>query len=102
MTETKVVNNSEQSRYELRRDGELAGFVTYRERPGLIAFVHTETDNRLEGQGLGSKLVAGALDDVRERGLEVLPFCPFANSYIQRHPEYADLVPVAYREQFHL
>jgi predicted GNAT family acetyltransferase len=100
--ETKVVNNPEQSRYELRRGAELVGFVTYRERPGLIAFVHTETDNRLEGQGLASKLVAGALDDVRERELEVLPFCPFANSYIQRHPEYADLVPEAYRVQFHL
>jgi predicted GNAT family acetyltransferase len=100
--QTKVVNNPEQNRYELQRGEEMVGFVTYRERPGLIAFVHTETDNRLEGQGLASTLVAGALDDVRERGLEVLPFCPFANSYIQRHPEYADLVPAAYREQFHL
>lgn len=100
--ETKVVNSPEQNRYELRRGEEMVGFVTYRERPGLIAFVHTETDNRLEGQGLASALIAGALDDVRERGLEVLPFCPFANSYIQRHPEYADLVPAAYREQFHL
>lgn len=100
--QTKVVNNPEQNRYELRRDEELVGFVTYRERPGLIALVHTETDNRLEGQGLASALVAGALDDVRERGLEVLPFCPFANAFIQRHPEYADLVPAAYREQFHL
>jgi predicted GNAT family acetyltransferase len=102
MATTTVVNNPEQNRYELRRDDELVGFVTYRERPGLIAFVHTETDNRLEGQGLASQLVAGALDDVRGRGLEVLPFCPFANSYIQRHPEYADLVPEGYREQFHL
>lgn len=100
--QTKVVNSPEQNRYELRRGEEMVGFVTYRERPGLIAFVHTETDNRLEGQGLASTLVAGALDDVRERRLEVLPFCPFANSYIQRHPEYADLVPEAYREQFHL
>lgn len=99
---TRVVNNPELNRYELRLDDELAGFVTYRERPGLIAFVHTETDNRLEGQGLASQLIASALDDVRERGLEVMPFCPFANSYIQRHPEYADLVPAAYREQFHL
>lgn len=99
---TEVRNNPEQNRYELRIEDELAGFVTYRERPGLIAFVHTEVDNRLEGQGLAGQLVAGSLDDARGRKLEVLPFCPFANSYIQRHPEYADLVPEVHREQFHL
>ena len=99
---TEVRNNPEQHRYELRIDDELAGFITYRERPGLIAFVHTEVDNRMEGQGLASQLVSGALEDARERGLQVLPFCPFANSYIQRHPEYAELVPAANREQFHL
>lgn len=99
---TEVRNNPELNRYELRLDDELAGFVTYRERPGLIALVHTEVDNRLEGQGLASKLVAGALDDARARKLQVLPFCPFANSFIERHREYADLVPAAYREQFHL
>ncbi len=98
----EVRNNPELNRYELRLDDELAGFVTYRERPGLIALVHTEVDNRLEGQGLASKLVAGALDDARARRLQVLPFCPFANSFIERHREYADLVPAAYREQFHL
>ena len=99
---TEVRNNPELNRYELRIDDELEGFVTYRERPGLIALVHTEIDKRLEGQGMAGQLVAGALDDARRRELQVLPFCPYANSYIQRHPEYADLVPEANREQFHL
>ncbi len=99
---TEVRNNPEQNRYELRIDDELDGFVTYRERPGLIALIHTEIDNRLEGQGLAGQLVSGALEDARRRQLQVLPFCPFANSYIQRHREFADLVPEANREQFHL
>lgn len=99
---TEVRNNPDLNRYELRVDEELAGFVTYRERPGLIALVHTEVDKRLEGQGMAGQLVTGALDDARRRGLQVLPFCPFANSYIERHREYADLVPEANRHQFHL
>jgi uncharacterized protein len=99
---TEVRNNAELNRYELRIDDELEGFVTYRERPGLIALVHTEVDKRLEGQGMASRLVSGALEDARARGLQVLPFCPFANSFIQRHPEYAELVPEANRHQFHL
>ncbi len=99
---TEVRNNPDLNRYELRIDDELSGFVTYRERPGLIALVHTEVDKRLEGQGMAGQLVSETLDDARRRGLQVLPFCPFANSYIQRHPEYADLVPEANRHQFHL
>jgi predicted GNAT family acetyltransferase len=83
-------------------DGNLAGFAQYRSRPGLIAFIHTEVDEAHEGEGLGSKLVAYALDDARARGLEVLPFCPFVNAFLQRHPEYVDLVPESRREAFAL
>jgi uncharacterized protein len=95
-----VGDNPEQQRYEARVGGEVAGFVQYQAKPGLIAFVHTEVDDRFEGQGLGSKLIAFALDDARERGLAVLPFCPFVNGYIQRHREYLDLVPADRRAAF--
>ena len=89
-------------RYEIRADGVLAGFTQYREHPGLIAFMHTEIDERLEGQGLASKLIGAALEDARERGLAVLPFCPFVNDFIGRHREYATLVPEEYRPKFGL
>jgi uncharacterized protein len=36
--------------------------------------------------------VAGALDDIRERGLRLIPICPFVRSYLERHPEQADVV----------
>ena len=45
-----------------------------------------------EGHGVGSRLVQGALDDLRARGLAVVPLCPFVAGFIDRHPEYADLV----------
>jgi len=99
---TTIADNPEQQRYEIRVDGEVAGFVRYQAKPGQIAFIHTEVDDRFEGQGLGSKLIAFALDDARERGLAVLPFCPFVNGYIQRHGEYVDLVPEDRRAEFHL
>ena len=54
--------------------------------------MHTEVSPSLEGQGLGARLVAGALDDIRARGLRVVPICPFVRTYIRRHPDYADLV----------
>jgi predicted GNAT family acetyltransferase len=97
-----VANNPEEQRYEVRADGALAGSTVYRERPGLIVFVHTGIEPGFEGQGLASRLVRDALDDARERELQVLPFCPFVNGYVQRHREYADLVPDAFRARFGL
>jgi uncharacterized protein len=102
VVDTTITNNNAQERYEITADGEVAGFAEYRLRPGLIAFVHTEIDDRFGGHGLGGTLVASALDDARSQGLHVLPFCPFVNAYIKGHPEYTDLVPDGYREQFGL
>jgi predicted GNAT family acetyltransferase len=89
-------------RYEARVGDELAGFVQYRRRPGLIAFIHTEVDARYEGRGLASALIAGALDAARETGTAVLPFCPFVNGFVQRHREYVELVPAEHRGRFGL
>jgi len=97
-----VRDNRGAERYELVAGDAVLGIAEYRRRPGLIAFVHTEVDERVEGHGAGSRLARAALDDARARGLAVLPFCPFINGWIQRHAEYADLVPASYHEHFHL
>jgi uncharacterized protein len=98
----EVADAPDRDRYELSVDGEVVGSSIYRTRPGLIAFVHTEVDERFEGQGLGDRLIRFALEDARARGLAVLPFCPFVNAFIERHREFEALVPDAYREQFGL
>lgn len=87
-----VRQNLEEQRYEAIVDGRRAGFVTYDEKAGAIVFVHTEVDSAFEGQGVGGRLAAGALDDVRARGLSVVPQCPFIAEYIRRHPDYQALV----------
>jgi predicted GNAT family acetyltransferase len=99
-TAIAVTDHPDRERFEITADGELAGFTQYRRRPGLIAFVHTEIDPRYEGRGLASALIREALDASRDEGLAVLPFCPFVNAYIEKHPEYAELVPEAFREKF--
>jgi uncharacterized protein len=90
--ETRVVDNAGAQRYELWVGDTLAGQIVYRSREGALALIHTEVSEDFEGQGLGGKLVAGALDDLRERGLRVIPICPFVRSWLERHPEQADLV----------
>ena len=70
--------------------------------PGQISFVHTETDPAFSGRGLAKQLVTAALDDVRSRGLAVLPFCPYVKKFIAENPDYLDLVPAAQRGRFGL
>ena len=98
----EVADNPDEQRYEVHADGELAGFTTYHRRGERIALNHTEILDAFEGKGVGSALVARTLDDLRAHGLEVLPFCPFVRGYIERHPDYLDLVPEADRKRFRL
>jgi predicted GNAT family acetyltransferase len=89
-------------RFEVVVDGNVAGFVTYGMEGDALALQHTEVDDAYEGQGLGSVLVKAALDTARERGVGVLPYCPFVNAYLRRHRELVDLVPEAERARFGL
>ncbi len=90
--QVRVVDNPDASRYEAYVGERLAGSLVYRMQPSHIVLVHTEVDEEFEGAGVGSRLAAGALDDARARGLSVSPLCPFVVSYLERHPEYRDLV----------
>jgi predicted GNAT family acetyltransferase len=97
-----VTDNAERERYDVHQDGMFAGFAEYRRKGRLIAFIHTEVDQQFEGQGIGTALIQGALDDARAQELHVLPFCPFVRGYIERHQEYLDLVPESRRQDFDL
>jgi predicted GNAT family acetyltransferase len=93
MNNVEVRNNKTEYRYELWMNGELAGYTQYVMDRGRIAFLHTEVYDSYEGMGLGSRLARAALEDVRTRGLVVMPFCPFIAGFIERHlDEYGDLV----------
>jgi len=87
-----VTDVPDQHRFEVRLDGELAGFAVYHRRGGRIYLVHTEVDPAFEGKGMGSALAKGVLDAERATGEPVVPLCPFMRSYIDRHPDDAVLV----------
>ena len=94
MSDVDVRDNPSELQYEALRDGERVGPIRYRVEPGVVVLVHTEVDEAVEGTGVGSQLVRGALDDLRARDLRLVPLCPFVAAYLRRHPEYADLVGV--------
>ena len=90
MTET-VTDRSEGERFELAVDGAVA-FVDYRRSGDVLVLTHAEVPAHLEGRGVGSRLVGAVLDLVRSRGERVIPRCPFIAHYVERHPEYRDLL----------
>ena len=86
-----VTNNRAETQYELIVDGHKA-LAAYRLDPGRISFTHTEVPVELEGQGVGTRLIEGALAQVREEGLQVVPLCSFVRHYIDTHQEAQDLL----------
>ena len=87
-----VVDSFENSRYEILLGGEVAGMLHYRRHDGRVELAHTEIDQAFEGRGLAGRLAAAALTDARGRATPVSVTCPFVTGYVQRHPEYHDLV----------
>jgi NAD+ kinase len=87
-----VVDSFEQQRYEIVLGGEVAGVLHYRRHGDQVELMHTEIDQAFEGRGLGSRLAAGALEDARRRATPVKVTCPFVTGYLERHPEYSDLL----------
>src|SRR6266478_5381576 len=88
-----VRDNPKEFRYELLDErGAMIGEIRYVLEPGAVALVHTEVDPEFQGHGLASELVPGAMNDLRERGLKMIPVCPYVRSWLRRHPEQADLV----------
>lgn len=87
-----VRHNSSRCRYELELEGSVCGSASYVDAGDRQIFTHTEIDDSLEGQGLGSLLLRESLEDVRRRGKRVVAQCPFVAAYIERHPQWQELV----------
>jgi predicted GNAT family acetyltransferase len=97
---SSITDNEDRSRLELRVDGELAGWLDYRPAGESSIIAHTEVMNGHGGQGLGGVLVRRALEKARSEGKTVIATCPFALSYVDRHPELDEfLVPSARRRR---
>ncbi len=89
-------------RFELYEDGELAGFADTVLSGTVLAIPHTEVHPDRTGRGLAGELVQVVLDTARARGQRVLPQCPYVSAWIERHPEYVDLVPAERRGAYGL
>jgi uncharacterized protein len=98
----KIHDNRDRHRFELDLDDGTIAIAEYNLLRGKIVFTHTEVPPSHEGQGIGSALIRHALAAARERGLQVIPICPFFAAYIKKHAEEQDLLDPAYRRALNL
>ena len=89
---TRLVDNAELNRFEAWQGTDVAGFASYRVSGDSMVFTHTVVEPAFEGRGVGSALARFGLDEARSRGFAVDPVCPFIRLWIERHPDYLDLV----------
>jgi len=98
----RISHHPSSGHFIAQEEAQGAGFIEYKRRGDDIAILHTIVDPAFEGRGVGSALAKDALDTARQEGWGVLPYCPFIQAYIGKHPEYLDLVPAGRREAFGL
>ncbi len=89
--EYKVVHNKDQNRFEVEIDGMLS-MVNYTDRDGVLLVTHTGVPNELRNKGIAAEMTKALLEYVREKGYKVHPVCPYTRSYVERHPEYNDIL----------
>lgn len=90
--QVEVIRDSAEHRYVLNVDGQARGAAYYRDDGEHLVFTHTEIDAGLEGQGMGSRLARGALEDARLREKRIVTRCSFMAGYVDRHPQWQDLL----------
>ena len=95
----EIRDDAEETAYLVLVDGSAVGRAEYTTFENRRVFTHTEVDDAYSGKGLANRLVRFALDDMRQRGISIVPLCPFFAAYIRRHPEYDDLVDHALTSQ---
>lgn len=88
---TTIIHNEKNQRFELQQDGQTA-YLSYQVAGDKLVYDHTIVPSELGGQGIGSQLVKHALDYARDNGKKVVPTCSFVANYVQKHPEYQDIV----------
>lgn len=92
MSHVQVRRDAIGSRYVAEVDGAEVGFIDFFAGAGIVELIHTEVDEAHRGKGIASALVRHALDDIRAQSMQVIPICDYAQTWIEHHPDYVDLV----------
>jgi predicted GNAT family acetyltransferase len=89
-----VVHNAAASRFEAVVDG-VSCVLEYSLHDRVMTITHTGVPDAVGGRGIAGALVTAAFDTARSERWRVVPACSYAQVWIKRHPDYADLLDPA-------
>jgi uncharacterized protein len=92
-TDAPVIDNQAESRLEVQADGVLAE-LAYHESGNRLVLIHTEVPAAIGGHGIAGRLVRAAVDKAAARSMTVVPLCPYARAWLERHPGEAGSVAI--------
>lgn len=81
-----------EKRFELATPSGDVAWLDYRLVGQTLYLVHAEVPRAARGRGYAGEVTRGALEWAREQGFRVIPQCGYVAAYIERHPEYSDLL----------
>ena len=86
-----VFNNEQRQQFQVQVDDEIAS-LEYRLHEGVLVLMHTEVPEKLAGRGIATALAEYGMNYARTHHLPVKVYCPFVTTWLQKHPEYMDMV----------
>lgn len=91
--EVKNEENGAKGAFYIEIENERLGEMTYvKAGDDKIIIDHTEVSEKLKGKGAGLQLVRAAVEMAREKGIKIIPLCPFAKSVFDKKAEFADVL----------
>jgi predicted GNAT family acetyltransferase len=92
----EVADVPAESRFVFREDHALAELVYELDGDRLI-LIHTGVPETLGGRGVGGRLVRASIARAARDGLTIVPWCPFARSWLKEHPDAAPGVTIDFK-----
>ena len=93
MSEVQIRINDNKGTFYIEVEGKQEAMMTFVfAGEDKIIIDHTEVNPGNEGKGFGKKMVLKAVEFAREKGIKIVPLCPFAKSVFDKTPEFRDVL----------
>ena len=91
--EVQIKSNDKNGAFFIEIEGKQEALMTFVfAGDDKIIIDHTEVNSGNNGKGFGKKMVAKAVEFAREKGIKIIPLCPFAKSVFDKTPELSDVL----------
>jgi predicted GNAT family acetyltransferase len=91
-----ITDNSDLSTYEATIGGQTAAGLIYNKVGNRVILMATSVLPEFRGKGVAARLIGGVLDELRRQGKTATITCPFTATFVNAHPEYADVLDPAF------